>query len=376
MTDKQIVIDLSPAGSPSSSILPIDTELKHTRVETSPNVIPTNSYFDVQQQIDQTAELELHARDTLYHHLFACCCNSRHKGEEYERKLFTKIDHFTDKYIYSWANVLLTILSVLVMFTWILSGLYNLDHGLTSFVYFWFSTHQILLFFTANYRMFKLFLFSFAFWYKLTNILVAVVARQLCINGTERFTHSLLHGLSSVLVIIVFLTSNAVVAMIKAYHWPTLEINCKLKCCTCNMNQKGREMNCKFNLNVYLKCLFVISLFVLSGVQIFVLFFSEYDYIVSMFGYTLSLRTVSISAFNSAVLWYLQQAYYDFFYPSMVMTTVGYHWSNNENSHQIHKRFRDVNAMYKTQRGRSGRAGTAGISDIKSNSNSINEFSD
>lgn len=291
------------------------------------------SFLEVQKQIDQTTQVQLHTKDLVYYHLLTCCFKSQHKGELYETKLFSKIDFFIDNYVYSATNTILFSISTLILLIFILGGLYNWNHILTIIVYLWFIYQEILLFLTANYRLFKTFVSSFTVWYKVGNIAVAIFARQLCVDGIQRFTSSTLHMISGILCVFCFVFANGIVAVIESYNWPHIMI-----------------FNHKLNLNVYLKGILIICLLTLNGVEIVQLFFSHDDYILKIFGYQLSLRVLSISTFNSATLWYLQQIYYNIFYPNMIMTTIGYQWLSDANSYHVRKKFRDVNLLVKVDK--------------------------
>ena len=293
------------------------------------------SFLEVSMQIDQTAKIEVHTKEMVYHHVSSFCCNKckcRCRGKEYEQQLYKKIDYFVLTWIYSLLHIFAFSLSTLVYVLFILVGWYQWHHALTSVVYMWFIFHQIALLLTANYRLFKLFLNSFAFWYKIINVAVGIFSRQLCFDGTRRFTTSPLHGLSGVLCIFTFIFANAIVGVIKSYCWPEITL----------FDCYGFKQ--RLRLNRYLKTVLILFMFILNGVQVFQLYFSDNDYVLVMFGYTISLRNTAMSAFNSANVWYLKQIYSDFMYPDMIMTNVPFEWVHDDSSYDIKDpRFSDLN---------------------------------
>ena len=289
------------------------------------------SYLEVSTQIHQTAKIEVHTKEMLYHHLCAFCCNSKDKGTAYEQKLYEKMDHFVFRYVYSALHIVIFLLSTLVYVLFILVGWYKWHHALTSFVYAWFIVHQVTLLLTANYRLFKIFFKSFAFWYKIVNVAVGIFSRQLCFDGTQRFTESPLHGLSGILCIFTFIFANAIVGAIKSYYWPEITL---FKCCG---NKK------RLDLGRYLKTVLIAFMLILNGVQTLQLYFSHNDYVIGVSGYTISLRNTAMSAFNSANLWYLKQIYSDIKHPDMISTKVPFEWIHDQSSYDVkHPRFSDL----------------------------------
>ena len=295
-----------------------------------PNLRKDTSFLEVPTQIHITAKIEVHSKEMVYHHLWSCCRCAQHKGKAYEEQLYKNMDNFILDFVYNPFHILAFSISTLVYVLFILLGWYRWHHAMTSFVYAWFIFHQVALLLTANYRLFKIFFQSFAFWYKIINVAVGIFARQLCFDGTERFTASPWHGLSGVLCIFTFIFANAIVGAIQSYYWPEITL------CICG-NEK------KLDLGRYLKTVLILFMLILNGVQTFQLYFSHNDYVWVVFGYTISLRNAAMSAFNSANLWYIQQIISDIIYPGMIMTGVPFEWVHDDSSYDIKDpRFSDL----------------------------------
>ena len=134
--------------------------------------------LELSSQRDLLMPLELHTLDTVWHHLipfvyrwfFLLICDKKKMDK-------TKIDKLI-KFIYSKCHLSFLTLSALLYIFWILSGAYNYNHILTSMVYWWFIIESILLLYTANFRMFKEFLCSFMFWFKVISITIGVISRN------------------------------------------------------------------------------------------------------------------------------------------------------------------------------------------------------
>eukprot|EP00483_Globobulimina_turgida_P012733 UN12756 len=159
--------------------------------------------------------LELHTLDTVWHHLIPFIHNTLSKRIMEK----TAVDNFIH-FIYGKYNLCSLILSSLLYIIWILSGAYEFNQILTSAVYWWFIIEVTLLLYTANFRMFKDFLFNFTFWFKIISITVGVISRQLVFDGTDRFLASGWHFFSGISFIISYFVASQIVAGLKAYYWP------------------------------------------------------------------------------------------------------------------------------------------------------------
>ena len=269
----------------------------------------TTKSLELSAQRGLLAPLELHTLDTVWHHLipFAhkhlCAVICRNDNKQPIHK--TKIDKLI-RFIYNKYHLCSLVCSTILYISWLLSGLYNWNHRLTACVYWWFIIETTLLLYTANYRMFKEFIYDFTYWYKIISVTFGVISRMLVFDGTGRFLTDGWHMFSGISFIMTYFVANQVISGLKAYHWP-------------------------FKFTV----LFIVLFCILNGVQVWQIYSSQREFIVHFLGHTISLRNAAMSAYTNATIFYLQQLFMDAVYRNQMPQKMSLKWIVDETSGEI-----------------------------------------
>eukprot|EP01084_Bolivina_argentea_P207692 354322_1 len=304
-------------------IIPISVEINNDNVDTptinhsvsmavmahtlAPLSLNTTKCLELSTQRGLLAPLELHTLDTCWHHLipfvYNNLCKLICKNEKQLNK--TKIDKLI-KFIYNKYHLCCLVSSTVLYISWLLSGAYNYNHKLTAAVYWWFIIESMLLLYTANYRMFKLFIHDFTYWYKIISVTIGVISRMLVFDGKGRFLTDGWHMFSGISFIITYIVANQIIAGLKAYHWP-------------------------FKYTV----IFILFFCILNGVQVWQIYSSSLEFNVHFLGHTISLRNVAMSAYTNATIFYLQQLFMDSVYRNQTKQFMTLEWKVDESCSEI-----------------------------------------
>ena len=296
--------DSDSTESEEANAINIQNKSKYEPIRTSPRnehgailqpvSIASSQSLDLSSQ-RPTSPLLLHSSDTVWHHIIPytnkiMCCR---KGKLDRNKVDKLI-----AIIFSKCYLAILIISTLLYCCWILSGANH--QVISSVIYWWFFIEGTMLLFAANFRMFRTFLCDFTFWFKVLTLTFGVILRRLVFDGSDGYLSSSWHMFSGISFIFSYFVASQIVAALKAYHWP-----------------------------VYLSAIFILLFCVLNIVQIWRLYESGNDHLVTLMGHNISARNVALSAYTYATIFYLQQLFLDTYYRDYLEQMVKLEWDTH-----------------------------------------------